>query len=94
MDCYVEIHDPPPVVVQDDDIAAAKAMLKAIDITAKDVAKRLGVSVPTLYRYLPAARAVITHANRLNETPIPFDRNLCCASVRVKKCMKLKQFGV
>ena len=31
------------------------------DITAKDVAGRLNVSVATIYRYLPAARAVITH---------------------------------
>ena len=50
-----------PRALDDDDIAAAKAMLKQADITAKDVAKRLGVSVATLYRYLPAARAVITH---------------------------------
>ena len=50
-----------PRALDDDDIAAAKAMLKQADITAKDVAKRLNVSVATLYRYLPAARAVITH---------------------------------
>jgi hypothetical protein len=28
-----------------------------LDITVGDVADRLGVSFPTLYRYLPAARA-------------------------------------
>ena len=50
-----------PRAMDDDDIAVARAMLKDADITAKDVAKRLNISVVTLYRYLPAARAVITH---------------------------------
>ena len=50
-----------PKALTDDDVAAARAMLKEPDITAKDVAGRLNVSVATLYRYLPAARAVITY---------------------------------
>ena len=50
-----------PKSLTDDDVAAARAMLREPDITAKDVAGRLNVSVATLYRYLPAARAVITH---------------------------------
>ncbi len=49
-----------PKSLTDDDIAAARAMLKEPDITVKDVAQRLNTSVATLYRYLPAARAVIT----------------------------------
>jgi DNA invertase Pin-like site-specific DNA recombinase len=39
-----------------DDIAAAKAMLANRDIGVTQIAHRLGVSVATLYRYIPAAR--------------------------------------
>ena len=49
-----------PPALSDADIAAAKAMLADPAITAKDVAKRMNISVSTLYRYLPAARATIT----------------------------------
>ena len=49
-----------PKALTDADIAAARAMLKEPSFTAKDVAERLNISVATLYRYLPAARAVIT----------------------------------
>jgi len=49
-----------PKSFTDDDLAAAKAMLKDPDLTAKDVAERLNMSVATLYRYLPAARATVT----------------------------------
>jgi DNA invertase Pin-like site-specific DNA recombinase len=42
------------------DIAAAKRLLGDPAITAKDVARRLGVSVSTLYKYIPAARATVT----------------------------------
>jgi DNA invertase Pin-like site-specific DNA recombinase len=49
-----------PPALKDGDVAAAKALLADPGITAKDVAKRLGVSLSTLYRYLPAARATIT----------------------------------
>lgn len=40
-----------------DDLKAAKAMLADQDINVEDVARRLGVSPATLYRYLPAARS-------------------------------------
>jgi len=39
------------------DLAAARALLAEASITVDDVARRLGVSPATLYRYLPAARA-------------------------------------
>lgn len=42
------------------DIAAAKALLADPSITTKEVARRLGVAVSTLYKHLPAARATIT----------------------------------
>lgn len=47
-----------PRALKDADIAAAKALLADPATTAKEVAKRLGVSLPTLYRYLPSARAM------------------------------------
>ena len=50
-----------PKALTEDDVAAARAMLKQPDITVKDIAERLNVSVATFYRYFPAARAVITH---------------------------------
>ena len=40
-----------------DDIQAAKAMLTNPDIGVASVAHRLGVSLATLYRHIPAARA-------------------------------------
>lgn len=46
-----------PRSVSDEDIAAAKAMLKDPEISVRQVAKRIGCSEATLYRYLPAARA-------------------------------------
>lgn len=49
-----------PVALKPDDITAAKAMLGNPDMTVKDVAKRLGVSISTLYKHIPAARATIT----------------------------------
>lgn len=45
-----------PRALSDKDIAAARALLASGGATVKEVAERLGVSVPTLYRYLPAAR--------------------------------------
>ncbi|MCX5572313.1 recombinase family protein [Kaistia nematophila] len=45
-----------PRAMSDADIAAARALLADSEISVKQVADRLGVSVPTLYRYLPAAR--------------------------------------
>ncbi len=50
-----------PRSLTDADIAAARALLADPSITAREVARRIGVSVSTLYKYLPAARATITH---------------------------------
>jgi DNA invertase Pin-like site-specific DNA recombinase len=49
-----------PPALKDADVAAAKVLLADPGVTARDVAKRFGVSLSTLYRYLPAARATIT----------------------------------
>lgn len=53
-----------PPKLTDDDIRAAKAMLTNPDIGVASVAHRLGVSLATLYRHIPAARASST--DRLN----------------------------
>jgi AcrR family transcriptional regulator len=39
--------------------AAARALLADASISVSDVAQRLNVAVSTLYRHLPAARAII-----------------------------------
>jgi DNA invertase Pin-like site-specific DNA recombinase len=44
------------------DLNVARTLLANPDITVGDVADRLGVSPPTLYRYLPAARAANSSA--------------------------------
>lgn len=49
-----------PPAMSDDDIAVARALLADGSITTREVAKRLGVSVSTLYKHIPAARAVVT----------------------------------
>lgn len=46
-----------PRLLSDKDLQAAKALLKDSSITVAEVAKRLGVSISTLYNHLPAARA-------------------------------------
>ena len=46
-----------PPKLTDDDIQAAKAMLTTPEIGVASVAHRLGVSLATLYRHIPAARA-------------------------------------
>ena len=46
-----------PPKLTDEDIEAARAMLTNPDIGVASVANRLGVSLATLYRYIPAARA-------------------------------------
>jgi DNA invertase Pin-like site-specific DNA recombinase len=43
-----------------DDLAAAKALLKKGHLKVSEVARRLGVAPSTLYRHIPAARAVVT----------------------------------
>ncbi|MBB3932599.1 DNA invertase Pin-like site-specific DNA recombinase [Kaistia hirudinis] len=45
-----------PRALSEADLAAARALLADPAITVKEVADRLGVSQPTLYRYLPAAK--------------------------------------
>lgn len=45
-----------PPALDEDDIAVAKALLANPEITVKEIAKRLGVSVSTLYKHMPAAR--------------------------------------
>ena len=49
-----------PRKLKEADLRAARAMLAADDFTVEEVARRVGVSPATLYRYLPAARATIT----------------------------------
>ena len=49
-----------PRALSEADIAAAKRLLGDPAITTKDVAKRLGVSLSTLYKHIPAARATVT----------------------------------
>ncbi|XWN32720.1 MAG: recombinase family protein [Devosia sp.] len=49
-----------PKKLRDADLKAARAMLAEDDFTVDEVAKRVGVSPATLYRYLPAARSTIT----------------------------------
>lgn len=45
-----------PSKLSDKDIEIAKAMLLNPNITAKEVANKMGVSFATLYRYLPKAK--------------------------------------
>ena len=45
-----------PRSLSDKDLKQARALLSDPEITVEDVARRLGVSPSTLYRYLPAAR--------------------------------------
>ncbi len=51
-----------PPKLTDEDIEAARAMLTNPDIGVASVANRLGVSLATLYRYIPAARASTTES--------------------------------
>lgn len=46
-----------PRALSEADVAKAKAMLKDPNITVKQVAETLGVSVATLYTYLPGGRS-------------------------------------
>jgi len=48
-----------PRALSDEDIAKAKAMLRDPEITTKQVADTLGVSVSNLYSYLPGGRSAI-----------------------------------
>jgi DNA invertase Pin-like site-specific DNA recombinase/predicted ester cyclase len=48
-----------PTTMKPKDIAAAKAMLANPDLTVEDVAKRLNVSLATLYRHIPGGRSSV-----------------------------------
>ncbi|MFP1631956.1 recombinase family protein [Zhengella sp. ZM62] len=49
-----------PRALSEEDKIVARALLADSKLSTKDVAKRLGVSVSTLYKHIPAARAVVT----------------------------------
>ncbi|MEO1286389.1 MAG: recombinase family protein [Chloroflexota bacterium] len=46
-----------PRALLEDDIIKAKAMLRDPEISAKEVAETLGVSISTLYKYVPKAKS-------------------------------------
>jgi len=48
-----------PPSLKADDIAAAKALLRDVNITVEDVAKRLCVAPSTLYRHIPGGRGAL-----------------------------------
>lgn len=54
-----------PRVLSDKDLKQAKTLLTDPEISVVDVARRLGVSPSTLYRYLPAARQSVQRAYNL-----------------------------
>ncbi len=54
-----------PPALKASDIAVAKAMLSTPEVSVKEVARRLGVSVSTLYKHIPAARATVTRQEPL-----------------------------
>lgn len=45
------------------DIEAAKALLAGTDLSVEEVARRIGTSPATLYRYIPAARASVAEGS-------------------------------
>ncbi len=47
-----------PPKLSDKEVEMAKAMLTNPEITAKEVAQKMGISFATLYRYLPKAKTV------------------------------------
>ncbi|MEO9900520.1 recombinase family protein [Nisaea sp.] len=49
-----------PKALSERDVLAAKAILNEDNLTVAEVAGRLGVSVPTLYRHVPGGRAALT----------------------------------
>jgi DNA invertase Pin-like site-specific DNA recombinase len=49
-----------PKALSEADLAAARALLADPAITTRQIAERLGVSLSTLYKHIPAARAVVT----------------------------------
>jgi DNA invertase Pin-like site-specific DNA recombinase len=49
-----------PAALSEADIKAAKALLRDLEITVEQAAKRLGVSPSTLYRAIPGGRSTVT----------------------------------
>ena len=47
-----------PRSMSEQDVVAAKAMLRSNEMTAAEVAAQVGVSVSTLYRWIPGARSI------------------------------------
>jgi len=54
-----------PSKLKPSDLKAAKALLADPEINVEDVARRLGVSLATLYRHLPAARSSVIEAHNI-----------------------------
>lgn len=50
-----------PPALSETDITAAKALMKDPEISMKEVAARMGVSIATLYKHIPAGRATVTN---------------------------------
>lgn len=48
-----------PRTMSEDDVTAAKALLRDTSIPVKEVAKRIGVSVSTLYAHIPGGRGAV-----------------------------------
>lgn len=49
-----------PPALAHSDLAAAKALLRDLNITVEEAARRVGVSPSTLYRHLPGGRGALT----------------------------------
>lgn len=56
-------HGGRPRALSDDDVIIARTMLVNPEIPTAEIARRLGVSVGTLYRYFPGARSSVTQSN-------------------------------
>lgn len=52
-----------PPSLKSDDLVAAKALLRDVNITVEDIARRLGVAPSTLYRHLPGGRSSLEEVN-------------------------------
>ena len=48
-----------PPILKPKDLAAIKALLKDGDLTIREVAERLGMSVASLYRYVPGGKSAV-----------------------------------
>jgi DNA invertase Pin-like site-specific DNA recombinase len=54
-----------PPALSAEDLAVARALLKDVNITVEDVAKRLSVAPSTLYRHLPGGRSSIEDSKNI-----------------------------